>query len=513
MGIVVLVPAIDRESVIAARSWNILGRELARSGHAVVRFSLRGDGDSSDLPDADVLAAWQQDVRSAIDLAEALLPGVAVTLVGLRVGASLAAAIEDPRIGHRLLWEPVSGRRYLRAQQALRSITVAEPTVDDAVELAGESYTAEQAASIGRLKAPGDGANIRRETDREVAARLHACITRDARVPRGAIAEICASLPRVRPRALERWAPKAIATHPVASGAVREHRVVVGPHQLPGIFTEGSQAQGTRAVLFCAAGSEPMDGPTGLWTRTARDLALVGVSSLRVDRRGVGEVLDETQDQEPNPYRVTCAEDLAEGIGHLRSMGFDDINTMGLSSAGWSFCHAAAIEPPDRIVMINNVGWHRDESRYRNIFQQTRLERLLGSGIPTGDEVTAAPPSAWKRTLRGALKTFRDGTMARLPRPLWVLLSRMGIVMDPEPLLCLVPPGTRLTLLLGEADQPKWEGVHGPRCAARLGARGYRIEVLTCPEMDHSLLSRRGRLAMRRWATEAFGQGQSPSGG
>lgn len=94
-------------------------RELAREGYAVLRFDFRGEGDSDRSFEESSLTTRVEDTRLAIgELRRHLAADGQVTLVGLRLGASVAALASAGRTDvHRLvLWEPVTdGADYLQA--------------------------------------------------------------------------------------------------------------------------------------------------------------------------------------------------------------------------------------------------------------------------------------------------------------------------------------------------------------------------------------------------------------
>ena len=107
---------MGEEAARAHRLYRVLATQLERAGYAAQRFDFFGTGDSGgDCNDFDT-AVCQQD----IELAAAELvrrSGVnRVVLVGLRLGATLAALASErlcPR--HLVLWDPVvDGGAYLR---------------------------------------------------------------------------------------------------------------------------------------------------------------------------------------------------------------------------------------------------------------------------------------------------------------------------------------------------------------------------------------------------------------
>ena len=115
---VLLCNPMGEEAARAHRVYRVLATQLEQAGYAAQRFDFFGTGDSGGDAEDVSIAACQED----IELAAAELmrrSGVGrVVLVGLRLGASLAALASNrnrlcPR--HLVLWDPiVDGASYLR---------------------------------------------------------------------------------------------------------------------------------------------------------------------------------------------------------------------------------------------------------------------------------------------------------------------------------------------------------------------------------------------------------------
>jgi uncharacterized protein len=110
---VVLCPPAPQEYMRTHLVFRKLATMLARDGFHVLRFDYYGTGDSSGGARDGSLAEWRQNiVAAATDLKEC--SGVTkVSLVGLRLGATLAA-LTPLDVTNLVLWEPVvDGKRYL----------------------------------------------------------------------------------------------------------------------------------------------------------------------------------------------------------------------------------------------------------------------------------------------------------------------------------------------------------------------------------------------------------------
>lgn len=121
---VVLCHPMGQEYIRAHRAFVQLATRLARVGFPVLRFDYFGCGDSAGDAEEARLARWLADVHRAIDEARRRSGRTRVSLVGLRLGAALAAlaARERDDVDSIVLWAPLlEGRSYLRELCALQA--------------------------------------------------------------------------------------------------------------------------------------------------------------------------------------------------------------------------------------------------------------------------------------------------------------------------------------------------------------------------------------------------------
>ncbi len=114
---IVLCHPWGQEYLRAHRSMCQLGKQLAGAGFHVLRFDYFGTGDSAgDMAQAD-LKGWCSDVDTAIDELKDTASLSRVSLLGLRLGATLAAQVATRRrnvVDALVLWDPVvSGSEHL----------------------------------------------------------------------------------------------------------------------------------------------------------------------------------------------------------------------------------------------------------------------------------------------------------------------------------------------------------------------------------------------------------------
>ena len=88
----------------------MLARKLEGAGYAAMRFDYAGTGDSSgEIADFGV-DAWVEDIEAAAEVLRQESGVTRIVLVGLRLGATLAALCAQRgrlRAAHVVLWDPV----------------------------------------------------------------------------------------------------------------------------------------------------------------------------------------------------------------------------------------------------------------------------------------------------------------------------------------------------------------------------------------------------------------------
>ena len=113
---VVLCNPFGQEGMRAHRALRQLAMLLAKKGYHVLRFDYRGTGDSAlDMEEVSALD-WKDDVGVAIDELRDMSGAGKIAVVGLRLGALIAAAscVEKKDINRLVLWDPVlSGIEYI----------------------------------------------------------------------------------------------------------------------------------------------------------------------------------------------------------------------------------------------------------------------------------------------------------------------------------------------------------------------------------------------------------------
>jgi uncharacterized protein len=165
LGVALCYPC-GHELTGAQRTFRVLGTRLARAGFHTLRFDYYGTGDSAGESREGRTERWLDDVESAVDELRRRGRLLRVSLVGLRLGATLAtlAAARRTDVECLVLWEPiVNGAAWLaeararhqawlkaetRARKAARRLATEQ-------ELLGAPLTPELVGSLERIRLDG----------------------------------------------------------------------------------------------------------------------------------------------------------------------------------------------------------------------------------------------------------------------------------------------------------------------------------------------------------------------
>ena len=358
---VVLAPSLGLELDLGHRSLRVLADRLAHQGIAALRFDYDGTGDSAgDDTEPRRVAAWLASVREAVAAARAA--GAAhVTVVGLRVGATLAVA-SRPDADAYVLWDAcATGKSYLRQESVMFALNVStirpEPRTDGSLDGPGSVYSAETVADLGAIAlnggdlaaVPASLVLVRDDkpdnrTTRAVAGvagvELEPCAGQAAllevsgavsRVPLGTVGRIVdwvsAQAPHEARPLQPSLAPSAVVGRRADGTEIRESVQSIGPRRLFAILTEASsseRASGSAAapvtVVLSNSATTYHIGSARSWVELSRRLARDGVRGLRLDQRDLGDGPD--VDEPPGPVYyddgslddLRVAADLAPGL-------------------------------------------------------------------------------------------------------------------------------------------------------------------------------------------------------
>ncbi len=400
---VVLCGALGREEMSSHASLRALARQLADDGYASLRFDYPGCGDSGgDELDPSAVDAWLESIETAMEALRELSGVERIALLGVRVGALLAARVaqKHPDVAAVACWMPVlSGRTHLRELRLLGGGPVPEADAPDVFEAGGHAMHAQAVQALQGLDArraplpmarrwlilerddlidpqglPEWAEQLRRTGALVAHERLpgYAAMMLDphhCRVPQDwcdatlewlhaleapsgewdAAETVVARLLRSSRAVLE----PPVRVHPGRASVLHLAGVREGMVRVPadgvvlnGVVTEpeGMQAASGasgKAVLLVNAGGARRVGPGRLYVNVARTLARAGHVVLRVDLSGIGE----TDAREGAPLQVAYprrgAEEVVAAIDFLHARTGRPVDVIGLCAGAYHALHAA----------------------------------------------------------------------------------------------------------------------------------------------------------------------------
>ena len=435
--VAVICAPIGPEYTRSHRTLRHLADRLARCGVPALRFDYHGIGDSpGDENDANRFDHWKRSIATAVAHARDVSGCERVCLIGVRLGATLAA-LDAEEVGADLavLWNPVvKGRAYARELQAI-AMTAKRSTADndDGLESAGfriSTQTLETLKEVdlthARFKAGVRVLLVGRDDlagDQAFAEHLAASgIANDmvtvpgwnemmadhqfTVVPDAALATIVDwVVAHSLARPAQSRAPATDCRRTLSMPGVEEHLCHFGEGgHLFGILTRPAEDTGQPAIVMLNAGSIHRVGPHRLYVRLARELAAAGYPVLRVDHEGLGDSVLRGAGRENHPYPPSAMADLEAAFDFLRQgHGYERFYLMGLCSGAHTAFHAARqlrSAPIERAILINPWYFYWSEGM------------SLDTSVNHYEDVAAyqqsmRDPARWKKLLRGEVDLVR----------------------------------------------------------------------------------------------------------
>jgi alpha-beta hydrolase superfamily lysophospholipase len=434
---IVLFGPYGSEALTTRYSLARLAVMLAERGHAVLRFDLPGTGDSlGDWSDEDMMSTWMDAGRTAVDQLKIWCKVEAISLVGLRVGGTVAAqvaqALHDEGWtiqGLALLGVAVQGRQYVRELQALTNN-------DPVLRFAGFPMSKALQSDLSAMDlrnlacAPAERVFVavanesRAQTTLDTQWALGAPVTRVAYpdMVRHLGESTTNYLPTTLFDQLAQWcsqpdwvdrdhgAPDRVSLDlpdgddltlraALSGTGFVEHAIAIAALvPLTGVWCEPEASDEPKVVVvFSNSGRNPHVGGARVWVRLARQLALHGIASLRFDLAGMG-------DSPPAPGAPEHLIYHSSGIPQLRSavdqveMKFPAARVclVGICSGGFLAFHEAVGDSRVAGLMIVNLQcyeWHDGMSL-------EQVADLQGKSARTYRQLLM-DPQTWTRLLQG----------------------------------------------------------------------------------------------------------------
>lgn len=559
---VVLCPPIGDDGVRAHRPLRHLAERLAGAGTPALRFDFLGTGDSSgDEREPGRVAAWLDDVGLAIDHVRAESGAQEIYVVGLRLGATIAAEAASRRgdVAGVVLWEPyATGGAFVEHMRKLHAVharlegkayaarALGAAAARDALgfELTCETARDLERLDLGRLGRPpaprvlvvtaSDGACAAREALASVGVDVEhraaadqaflTAIPHRSSVPRDSIEAIASWIARPARRDVGVGPARAgIAERESTSATVVERTFSYGPGGTGfGVLSvpRGRTKPGAPAIVLTNAGAVHRIGPHRLWVRLARHFAALGFATLRFDLSGLGDSPAAPEAAENLCYPPGAVGDVRAALDGLEAAGVASrFVVAGLCSGGdIAFQTALRDRRVEAVGILNprtfllhdrgEVATHQ-RSRYyeRGLFDRDRWAKLLRSRVDVVRVARILAPRA-----RDALADRARRLVA--PRRTPPSLDAMRIEDVPAALRSLAERGV-LTLLVTSSHDPGVEFAD-ERCGAEMRALaavpGFFREALDGADHTFTPLWAQERLValLSDHLERRFGRGGTP---
>lgn len=539
---VLLCPAFGLEGLTTRRALADLADRLAAHGLSCLVFDWIGTGDScGDDRDPDRLAAWTASFHAAVAALRRECAVDEVVVVGLRLGAMLAAraaATRDDIAEFVALAPVVSGRLHVREQESLarllrvrRDDDPPDGDEDGGFALAG-FFTA--AATASELKA----LDLRR-LDHPPAPRAR-IIARDGDVAAGELAarwreqgtpveaeifdglDVFLTDPTVTVAPIAVWdrlasclaegAEPRAATHGrptstldrlapllVADGW-SEEAVFFGPaNRLFGILTRPARPVAAPWVVLLDAGRNPHIGWGRQTVELARALAVEGRTVLRFDQAGLGDGRVHPDGPAEVLYSQESVADVRAALDLLGERGGERFAVLGACSGAHLGLHAALAD--SRIVDLALINLQRFVWRDGDSLEAAMRGEFRASSAYAG---LIRRADTWRRLFAGEIKvgSIAVELVRRIVTRMFGALRKL-VVTDPAVrwLRDLARRGTRVLFVFGTDDGGRDEFATHVGAEERLPrlAPGARVELIE--RTDHNLGPRDARRHLREIVT------------
>ena len=157
---VIICAPLGMDYMNTYRAQRYIADYFALAGFDVLRFDYFATGDSSGVnSDRKRLTEWLESIKVAVDLMAQEFPENELNLLGIKMGATLAAMVSDRLdISNLMLWSPyTTGKKFLREVKALQMTSAFQSDSDKALlESGGIVYWPETEEEIKAI----DLANI-----------------------------------------------------------------------------------------------------------------------------------------------------------------------------------------------------------------------------------------------------------------------------------------------------------------------------------------------------------------
>jgi len=405
---IVVVPPVGHEYTHSHSSVRLLCEQLCTAGIPVARFDLAGTGNSWDgTTPQSLLAAWVRNVEDVFAWLKAQTGCQSAGIIGLRMGASIAALYTQRNpVRSLLLWAPcIHGGAFLRDCQMIGTasqykkdtgkldcggIVLGVDAQNDiaAFRLDRVAPSAERVFLLDRDDAPSGaavrnwlaptGIELTTTTQPQYAQMMRQSM--HSLVPTDSIREMVAWFNADEIAVCGKTRNQTALT-PAAPNPRNEVFCQIGVDGLFGILCRPAvssastlESRRTDVVIIPNAGGGHHVGPCNLHVSLARALADAGIASFRFDLRNLGDSVTGMPPTVDQPYPREAWQDMSNVLEELHARyGFSRFSVAGLCSGAFTGFGALNRflrgESPYRIVLavlINPSIYYWDERLVTN---------------------------------------------------------------------------------------------------------------------------------------------------
>lgn len=493
---VVICAPVGREGRCAYRPlWRWAG-ELAGQGLQVLRYDHLGEGDSVDVdPAADQWQAWLRGLGQATAFCRERTGARRLVVVGLRAGATLAAAA-DAGADELVLIAPFeTGAAWLNELRLAARVKGGAIHSDGAVEVDGLHLSSATVTSLEALRLPAlDGvgralvagsksARFGQAAERAPFPGLNK-LFKDAHVnefPQGPLDRIAGWI--LQGAAQASRPPPPLAAAALTADDWTETTVAFGPG-LRGVVCLPRLGPPRQGVIFGNTGGDPRAGIGSFGARACRALASSGVAALRIDFAGVGESEAETG-WRSHVYETSRLGDFKDAAAVLRAHGVEEVTLAGVCTGGYHAVHAVLAGAGfDKAVAFNAWLVWRSGDRLESTEHRAALRPedmpLIAQGGASLRARFMRMTAGMQQALRLSWKAMRPDASAVGVRRAVAEASRRGV---------------QIRLVFGRGDVST-RGLHADfHRRGRWLTRRPGLSVSLIRGLDHALFSRESQAA------------------
>lgn len=517
-----LCPPTGHEYMCAHRALRNLAHTLADANIPTLRFDYHGMGNSGGSPaEPHVVAKWIDSIDAAADELRRRSGCERITLIGLRMGATLGAQVAATRtdIDTLVLWVPCADGSSFVREARLRAHAApveSDHTVDapdDGLYLSGFHFASSNIADLSSvtlrdIDAPHvhSTAFIARDgvgSDARLAGRLRERLQRTgscwkemnmSEYDTFMTAPLSSRLPTETLHQIAEWViEKSRETEFVDLRAeVPERESTIVPEtnarivETPAMF--GNDLFGVmtmpvtetdRAAILLNTGADHHVGPHRLYVELARTWALNGIAVLRFDLSGLGDSGSPSDDPAVDTYPLSAIADVTAAIEAMRARcNAANPVLIGVCAGGYHVIHALRKNNGGAIAVNAPLYWQR------------------------GDPVDV-PPDTAIRSLRKWQRLFsRDRSLRETAERLQLAARHVIRRLLPRREPDLFPAGVPVALVYSD-DDPGLRLFHQATgtTVELLAARRHEITVDIVAGAGHTFMGRYGQDVLKSLLT------------